>query len=228
MLFDLRGRGRRRAVQAIYLTLAILMGGGLVFFGIGGDVQGGLFDAFQSQSGGQSADQAFDDRVAGLEQRVRANPRDAAAYAQLASLRFQLATGGENYDQAAQRYTEKGEAVLRQAKAAWDRHLALAGDKPDAAVANRMVQALGQGGLENYAAAVRAMEIVVEDRDPTSALYAQLAILAHAAGQDRKSRLAADRAVELAPASRRKDVRAQIDLAKTQFDSAQTATQPSS
>ena len=33
MLFDLRGR-RRRAVQATYLTLAILMGGGLVFFGI--------------------------------------------------------------------------------------------------------------------------------------------------------------------------------------------------
>ncbi len=29
MLFDLRGRGRRRAIQAIYLSLALLMGGGL-------------------------------------------------------------------------------------------------------------------------------------------------------------------------------------------------------
>ena len=27
MLFDLRGRGRRRTVQAIYLSLALLMGG---------------------------------------------------------------------------------------------------------------------------------------------------------------------------------------------------------
>ena len=44
MLFDLQVR-RRRVVQATYLGLAILMGGGLVFFGIGGDVQGGLFDA---------------------------------------------------------------------------------------------------------------------------------------------------------------------------------------
>ena len=34
MLFDLRGRGRRRTVQVIYLSLAILMGGGLVLFGI--------------------------------------------------------------------------------------------------------------------------------------------------------------------------------------------------
>ena len=46
MLFDLRGR-RRRLVQATYLSLAVLMGGGLVLFGIGGDVSGGLFNAFE-------------------------------------------------------------------------------------------------------------------------------------------------------------------------------------
>ena len=51
MLFDLRGR-RRRAVQATYLMLAVLMGGGLVLFGIGGDVSGGLFDAFSERGGG--------------------------------------------------------------------------------------------------------------------------------------------------------------------------------
>ena len=33
MLFDLRGRGRRRTIQVIYLGLAVLMGGGLVLFG---------------------------------------------------------------------------------------------------------------------------------------------------------------------------------------------------
>ena len=35
MLFDLRGTGRRRTVKIVYVTLAILMGGGLVLFGIG-------------------------------------------------------------------------------------------------------------------------------------------------------------------------------------------------
>ena len=43
MLFDLRGR-RRRAVQVTYLILALLLGGGLVLFGIGGDVSFNVFD----------------------------------------------------------------------------------------------------------------------------------------------------------------------------------------
>ena len=55
MLFDLRGRGRRRTVQTIYLTLAILLGGGLVLFGIGGSVSGGLFDALGLTGGGSEA-----------------------------------------------------------------------------------------------------------------------------------------------------------------------------
>jgi hypothetical protein len=50
MLFDLRGRGRRRTVQVIYLSLAILMGGGLVLFGIGGATSGGLVDAITGSS----------------------------------------------------------------------------------------------------------------------------------------------------------------------------------
>ncbi len=50
MLFDLRGRGRRRTVQVIYLGLAVLMGGGLVLFGIGGATPGGLFDAVSGNS----------------------------------------------------------------------------------------------------------------------------------------------------------------------------------
>ena len=55
MLFDLRGR-RRRAVQVTYLMLALLMGGGLVLFGIGGSVSGGLIDAFKGTGGGSSGD----------------------------------------------------------------------------------------------------------------------------------------------------------------------------
>jgi hypothetical protein len=56
MLFDLRGSGRRTTVKVVYVTLAILMGGGLVFFGIGGDVNGGLFDAISGSSSGSSSD----------------------------------------------------------------------------------------------------------------------------------------------------------------------------
>ena len=68
MLFDLRGR-RRRAVQATYLTLALLMGGGLVFFGIGGDVSGGLFDAFSERGGGGNGNEAIEKRIDANEKR---------------------------------------------------------------------------------------------------------------------------------------------------------------
>src|ERR687894_2871728 len=77
MLFDLRGR-RRRAVQATYLTLAVLMGGGLVLFGIGGDVSGGLFDAFSDRSGSGSASEDLQERIDNREERLAANPQSEA------------------------------------------------------------------------------------------------------------------------------------------------------
>ena len=55
MLFDLRGK-RKRLVQVIYASLALLMGGGLVLFGIGGEVSGGLLDAFTNRQSVQSGD----------------------------------------------------------------------------------------------------------------------------------------------------------------------------
>jgi hypothetical protein len=226
MLFDLRGRGRRRAIQAIYLSLAILMGGGLVLFGIGGNTSGGLVDAIQGGSGSVSADDAFKKRVDTLEKRTQANPRDAAAWSQLASLRFQVATTGDNYAQSTQAYTDKGKAELRRAGAAWQRYLALNPKKPDERVANQMVQAYGVAGLRDYPQAVKAMEVVIDTRPPTYQLYAQLAVLAHAAKQDRKATLSAQKAEELAPKAQRKDVRAQIQQAQQQLDGQSTAGQP--
>jgi hypothetical protein len=219
MLFDLRGRGRRRMIQVIYATLALLMGGGLVFFGIGGNTSGGLFDAFQGNSG-VSADETLTKRLDQLEKRTKANPRDATAWVEVARTRFQTASSGENYNQVNQAYTEKGKAELRRATAAWQRYLALDPPKPNADVANQMVRAYGPDGLANYPEAVRAMEIFIEQRADrvTPALYAQLAILAHGAKQERKSLLAQAKAVELAPKKERAQVKSQIELAKNQLD----------
>ena len=102
MLFDLRGRGRRRTIQVIYLGLALLMGGGLIFFGIGGNTSGGLFDAFSGSSGSQSASEVFQGRLDRLQRRTRTNPQDAQAWATLAGQRVQIATTGENNDQTTQ------------------------------------------------------------------------------------------------------------------------------
>jgi hypothetical protein len=223
MLFDLRGRGRRRTIQIIYASLALLMGGGLIFFGIGGNTSGGLFDAFNGSSS-TSADETLQKRLDTLEARTQRNPSNERAWVELARTRFSIATTGENYNQATQTYTDKGKAELRRASAAWQRYLTLDPKTPDATVANQMVLAYGPSGLAQYKEAVQAMEIVIDQRDPTSALYAQLAILAHGAKQTRKSDLAQDKAVELAPKAQRAQVKTQIESAKSQLDGGAGAT----
>src|SRR4051812_25311897 len=227
MLFDLRGRGRRRAVRIIYLGLAILMGGGLVLFGIGGATSGGLLDAIQGNSGSVNANDVVQKRVDALEKRAQANPRDAAAWDQLASVRFSVATSGENYDQTNRVYTAKGKAELQRAVGAWARYLALNPSKPDAETAGKMVQALGTDGLRRYPAAVKALEIVLDNRPATYQLYAQLAVLAHGAKQDRKATLSTNKAVELAPKSQQKAVRDAIKQEQARIDGLATAGQPS-
>src|SRR5688572_11998115 len=118
MLFDLRGRGRRRTVQAIYLSLAILMGGGLVLFGIGSDQSGGLFDAFSGEnSGGGSATESIDKQIDAQLAKTRANPKDAAAWAQLATLRVRRA-GIDGITQDG-KYTDDAKKRLTLAANAW-------------------------------------------------------------------------------------------------------------
>jgi hypothetical protein len=216
MLFDLRGAGRRRTVQAIYLGLAILMGGGLVLFGVGGNVGGGLLDAVKGNGSGGGTNNTFEKRVERLEKRVRVNPSDANAWVELARARYQETSTGENYDQSTSSFTQKGIQKLRGVETAWDRYLALDPKKPDADVANLMVQAFGPNGLNKPDKAVGAMEIVVDARPPSYALYAQLAQLAYLANQTRKGDLSAKKAVSLAPKDQREQLKQQLDEIKTQ------------
>ena len=229
MLFDLRGRGRRRTVQAIYLSLAILMGGGLVLFGIGSDQSGGLFDAFSGEnSGGGSATEAVDKRIEAELAKTRANPRNTDAWANLAIARYQRA----GIDGIAQdgTYTDDGKRRLGLAAQAWERHLALEPKEPSVRAANLMVQAYGANGLNDLKKAVQAKQISLQaEAQPTSNQFAQLAALAYEAGETRTADLAATRAVDLAPAKDRKALRTALDTVKRQAASnaaQQAATTP--
>jgi hypothetical protein len=215
MLFDLRGRGRRRTVQAIYLSLALLMGGGLVLFGIGSSSSGGLFDALSGNSGGQSATAGIDKRIASAIAATKARPRDPAPWAQLASLRFQRA--GIDEITADGHYTESGLRRLALASQAWERHLALDPKQPDVRTAKFMIQAYDSTALNQLPNAVRAMQIVTAaQKPPNSNLFAQLAQLAYRAHDVRTGDLAGDRAVSLAPKAQRKALRSALDTLKTQ------------
>jgi hypothetical protein len=218
MLFDLRGRGRRRTVQTIYLTLAVLMGGGLVLFGIGGSVSGGLFDALGVTGGGSdssSANEQLEKQENAALRRVRANPRDEAALITVTRVRYQLAGQGDNFDQETGAFKSGGRKELAQAAQSWSSYLALEPRKPDPNVATLMVQAFSPVGLNRPKDGVTAAEIVANAR-PSAQTYYQLAVFAYAAKQTRKGDLAGKKAVELAPSAQRAAVKSQVDSAKTQ------------
>jgi hypothetical protein len=215
MLFDLRGGGRRKTVQVTYILLAVLMGGGLILFGIGGSVSGGLVDAITGSSGGSTGNAAYEKRVNQTLAQTRAHPKDAAAWADLARARFQLASTTDNLDQANGTWTASGKKVLAGAAAAWEQHLKLAGNKPDDGVAGLMVQAYSAAGLNQPAKAVEAEQVITQAR-PTSATFANLAVLAYQAGNTRLGDLAAKKSLSLSPKDLRGNLKSQLDQAKQQ------------
>jgi tetratricopeptide (TPR) repeat protein len=223
MLFDLRGRGRRRAVQAIYLSLAILMGGGLVLFGVGGATSGGLLDAFKSSSGQTSVDKVFQERVDKAQAGIKARPSDPKAWAELTRVRFQQAGSGNGFDQNQGAFTDKGKEELQGAASAWNKYLTLT-DKPDDSVAALMVQAFSTAGLNQPGEAVSAMEIIIDRRPETGPLFVQLASLAYQAGQTRKAELASKKALALTPKDDREQIKGQLDAAKASASSATPAS----
>ncbi len=214
MLFDLRGRGRKNTIKVIYVSLAILMGGGLVLFGIGGDVSGGLVDAITERgAGSDTGTERFIKRERAAAAKTRANPEDGAAWIELARSRFSQAGIGENFDPSRNVYTDKGKAKLRGASQAWERYLALDPPASQASeAAGIMVQAYSPEGLNEPAKAASAQEIIAEAR-PGPNTYAQLAVYAYAAGQKRKGDLAKEKALELAPKDEREALRGQLESA---------------
>ncbi|HKG37872.1 MAG TPA: hypothetical protein VKB25_02690 [Conexibacter sp.] len=218
MLFDLQSRGRRGFIKVIYLGLAILMGGGLILFGIGtGTGGGGLFDAFSGDGSSTSVQVSNVEKRAARE--VRLNPQDPRAWADLAQARYQTAGLGDNFDQTANQgtgqFTKSGLVKLEQAATAWQRYLLLDPKRPDVNLALLMAKVYSEAGLNEPAEAAEAMEIVTEVR-PSASSYSALAQYAYVANQSRKGDLAAARAVALTPSAQRRLVRAQLDNVRRQ------------
>lgn len=211
MLFDLKGR-RRRVVQATYLMLAVLMGGGLVFFGIGGDVSGGLFDAFSERGGNSSnADETFKENRDRAQEQLRINPRDEEALAALVRANYQLASS--EIAPNTNVFPEGARDELEAAGTAWERYLALEPDPIDQQLATLMLQAYSPGALNQLDKAVRTAEILAQANE-TPQSYVLLTQYAALAGQTRTADLAGQKAIDLAPRDQRSTVRAQVEQAK--------------
>lgn len=214
MLFDLQSRGRKNVVRVIYLWLAILLGGGLVLFGIGTGVDGGgLVDIFDS---GEDTSAQVSRAETRANRAVRLSPNDPQAWADLARARYQTAGLGTNYDSTTNTFTESGREKLETAVAAWQRYLSLDPARPDPTLARLMASAYSEQGLNEPAEAAAAMEVVTEEQ-PSAAAYGALAQYAYLADQMRKGDLAAAKAVELAPEAQRRLVRRQLADVKRQI-----------
>jgi predicted Zn-dependent protease len=213
MLFDLRSRGRRRTVQVVYLGLAVLMGGGLILFGVGaGNGFGGILNAFTGNGSGSAQKQVVSQQEKAALVAVKARPNDPAAWGQLVSARWTSATQGNNYDPTRGAFTASGQKELTATTQAWQQYLKLT-TKPDPTVTILAARAYAQ--LGDFANQAAAWEMETAANPSQAKGYECLAAAAYAAKQTRKGDLAAAKALTLVPKVQRLTVQQALTQAKT-------------
>ena len=214
MLFDLRSRGRRRTVQGVYLGLAIILGGGLVLFGVGaGNGLGGLLNAFTGNGSGNNQSAVVSAAETSALKAVKTHPNSPGAWSALVQARWTAAGEGSNYNAATGGFTAGGKKKLTQTTQAWQHYLQLT-QNPDPNLA--VLAARAYGALTNYAGEASAWEIVTTSSPGQIKGYECLAVSAYAAKQTRKGDLAMNKALSLAPKAQRTTLKTQITAAKTQ------------
>lgn len=211
MLFDLQGK-RRRVVQVTYLGLAVLMGGGLVFLGIGSDVSGGLLDAFSDRGGGGgNGNQIIEDRVEENEERLASNPsNEARIRQQLVRDYYSLATAQTTDGQS---FSEGARADLRRASENWQAYLALEPERVDPSLAGLVLQLYDPNVLNRPQEAKEAAQLIAREEEDVNS-YLNLIQYAVLAGDTRTADLSAQRAIDLAPERQKAEVRQQAQQLK--------------
>jgi hypothetical protein len=201
MLFDLRGRGRRRMVRLIYTGLALLMGVGLVGFGIGGGFGGGgLFTSLKN--GEEGGGTSFSGQIKKYQKLTREQPKNLSAWEGLTKNLLHEA-GGEQYVSSTGAVSSKGRVLFKEASQAWDSYVALNPPKPNVELAQLMETVYSEAGLNEPAKEVEILQIAVAAKPTSAALYAQLAQYAYKANKVSLGDLAAKKAVSLSPATER-------------------------
>ena len=213
MLFDLRGRHRRRAVKFIYVGLALLIGGGLILFGVGaGGGGGGLLNAATENEG--SGGSSFASQIKKYEKQLKTQPNNVVAWEKLAVAQLHEA-GGEAFENPTTGApTAKGKELFSQAARSWESYIALNPPKPSLELAKLMLQVYGAEGLNQPSSAVQVLQIIVAAEPNNASYYAALAEYAYKAKNTRVGDLASTKAVSLAPANERARLKTELEGAK--------------
>ena len=201
MLFDLRGRGRRRTVQIIYVGLALIFLLGFVGLGVGGGFgSSGIFSAFTKNEGSSGA--SFSAQVKKYKKLTAQQPTNVSAWEQLVKAQLHEAGSGEAYV-TREGVTSKGKQLYAQIAQSWNHYLALNPPKPSLELAKDMLRVFDEEGLNQPTAVVQAAQIVVAAEPNSSFYFRVLGEFAYKAHNTRVGDLAAEKAVSLAPASQR-------------------------
>ncbi len=219
MLFDLRSRGRRRAVVVIYLGLAILIGGGLILFGVGtGTGGGGLLNGLTGSGSSGSQSSAVDQATKAALKETRLNPSSASAWSGLEQAYWDAAHQSSDYDSSTGAYSADGTKQLTNATDAWQRYVGLT-KTPTADAA--ILAAEAYAALARYSQEASAWQYVITS-DPSAAKgYECLAFSAYAAKDTRVGNIAAAKALKLAPKLERLQLKQDLKASKTESEYAQ-------
>lgn len=229
MLFDLRGR-RKRLIQVIYVFLALLLGGSLVFFGIGGDAPGGLGNAIGlDPNGGGTGNDTLDSEIDDAQATLETDPENKAALLALARAQAQAAASALEQQDGQVAFTEDAVNRYEQAANAWERYLAATKGEPKNAEEAASVGAQVSRGYEALAfatddpvliqrrldAAVETLELVTSENPNPNSLF-QLAAFAYLAGDTKAAENARERALKEVDKASRSSLETQLNSVKRQ------------
>jgi hypothetical protein len=190
------------------MGLALLMGVGLVGFGIGGGFGGGGFLNAASQNEG-SGGASFSSQIKKYQKLTSQQPGNVEAWEKL--IRAQLhEAGAEAYVSSTGVLTGKGRELFAQTARSWSSYLALNPPKPSVELAQQMLRVFGEEGLNKPAEEVQILQIVVAAKPTNVAYYAQLAKYAYLAHNKRVGDLASAKAVSLAPAAQKQRLKTEL------------------
>lgn len=211
-------------MQAVYLGLAILLGGGLILFGVGaGNGTGGILNAFTGNGSGGAQGQAVSAQEKAALKATKQNPNNPNAWSQLVAARWTAATtNNTNYDSNTGTFTAAGKKELAGLISAWNRYQSLtkAPQANTAILAARAYAKLGQ-----YSNEAAAWETVAAGNPNEASAFECLAVSSYAAKANRKGDLAAAKALALLPKANRTTVKQTFTQAKSQASAAQQIAQ---
>ena len=204
----------------VYLGLALLMGGGLVLFGVGsGNSIGGLLNGLTGNGSSGAQTQVVSQAEKAALRQTKLHPSDPAGWSALVQARWTSAGQAGDYNATTGVFTASGKKELAGTTQAWQHYLQLI-KSPDPNLA--ILAARAYAALGDYANEASAWEIETTANPSAVKGYECLAVSAYAAKQTRKGDLAAAKALSLVPKLQRTTLKQQIDAAKTQPSVAQS------